>query len=398
MLRCYGLARIGGYVGIVTQRGWLTQKNYAKLREQFVKAADLRAVADLGPGAFEEVGGENVSVALSILRRTVRPESDTLWVGDYTDYASTDEKAHELRRSSNRFPVSLSVIARLEKKQIFPGLPERLVALIADSPRLRRQAEAEAGLWTGDDARFTRWFWEASPGTGWKPLGKGGAFRRWYGLLQHVVRWEYGGASIKQLVCEKFPYIKGNYEWVVKNEGSYFLPGAAYSFSASASLGVRVWQPGCIFSGLAPYIAISPSAGPIMAGILSSRLYTLFLRSLADKLRLRADYVNDLPEVPDSLLRNTELAEYALWCISSSQARARIDPVESDFHPLVLPKTHQEYFSYVYPYDVIRLLIQERFENAVGIAFNLGSHERQVLDRKNGLFISFGTWVRWSTR
>jgi len=121
MLRCYGLARIGGYVGIVTQRGWLTQKNYAKLREQFVKAADLRAVADLGPGAFEEVGGENVSVALSILRRTVRPESDTLWVGDYTDYASTDEKAHELRRSSNRFPVSLSVIARLEKKQIFPG-------------------------------------------------------------------------------------------------------------------------------------------------------------------------------------------------------------------------------------------------------------------------------------
>jgi len=184
----------------------------------------------------------------------------------------------------------------------------------------------------------------------------------------------------------------------VKNEGSYFLPGAAYSFSASASLGVRVWQPGCIFSGLAPYIAISPSAGPIMAGILSSRLYTLFLRSLADKLRLRADYVNDLPEVPDSLLRNTELAEYALWCISSSQARARIDPVESDFHPLVLPKTHQEYFSYVYPYDVIRLLIQERFENAVGIAFNLGSHERQVLDRKNGLFISFGTWVRWSTR
>jgi len=57
---------------------------------------------------------------------------------------------------------------KLKLKQIICDLPDLLIEALHNDNTLREKAEAEAGLWTGDDARYVRWFWEIEKiGNGW---------------------------------------------------------------------------------------------------------------------------------------------------------------------------------------------------------------------------------------
>jgi len=376
ILRCVSLLSANGRVGMVTQRGWLTQKHFTAMRRELVETDTIRIVANLGPKAFAEVTGENVTVALFLLGSPAPSEQEKILATDLTALQSSEEKARALVRH-HWDVLPLMAISKLEKCQILVGLPVRFVELLAQDDKLRQQMEAEAGLWTGDDARFTRWFWEAPPREFWRPLGKGGAYRRWAGLLQHAVRWENDGVPIKDLVCKKFPYLKGKYEWVIKNEASYFHAGVTYSFSAAASLGVRVWPEGAIFSELAPFIKVDAAHAPLAAGVLSSRPYTAMLRAIADKLRFRADYVNELPAIPRSLLSSTLLRTCANYCLRIAQHRVEGDLLERDFSRtrLAFESPHWQELTL----DAARLSAEGLFEIRVRMALGLSAHESEFL-------------------
>ena len=383
ILRCHSLAAANGAVAIVTQKGWLTQKHFAGLREEILEQRSLRIVANLGPGAFEEITGENVTVALSVFQKSTTDVPRQFHAVDCGLHASPAAKARGLMESRHYEPIPFEIIERLENSQILIGLPTRLIELLARDSLLRHQAEAEAGLWTGDDARFTRWHWEAPQRKYWRLLGKGGAYRRWWGLLRHSVRWENDGLPIKDLICRKFPYLKGNYEWVVKNEDSYFRPGAAYSFSAGASLGVRVWPAEAIFSELAPFIKARPEQSGVLAGVLSTRPYTLMLRAIADKMRLRADYVNELPAVPEQLIQSEVLKQGAALCVQVARNRAAHDLLEWDFDAdAFLSDSRYDHDDRIA--DAMRLTVECEFENQVMEAFHIPLRAREVINETMG--------------
>jgi hypothetical protein len=377
LLCCLSLKSPSGMVGMVTQRGWLTQKHFTALRRGRVEANDIRIIANLGPRAFAGVSGENVTVALSVLGSPSHSDADGFWVKDVAAHQDSDHKARALTQSGWRL-LPLAAISKLDNCQILVGLPIRLIELLAQEDKLRSQVEVEAGLWTGDDARFTRWVWEAPQRSYWKPLGKGGAYRRWAGLLQHAVRWENDGAPIKDLVCNKFPYLKGKYEWVIKNEASYFRAGAAYSFSASASLGVRTWPAGGIFSELAPFIKVDAADAAVVAGVLSTYPYTAMLRAIADKLRFRADYVNELPAIPNALWSSALLREAAQLCVRVVRRRIEGDPTERDFSPERLSVVGAPRLPEV-ALDAVRLAIQGVFETRVRTELGLSAEDEEFL-------------------
>lgn len=379
LLNCLSVINNNGFLGIVTQRGWLTQKHYTKLRDYILNKYQIDVIINLGPRAFDEIKGENVSVALSVYQNTSFQRK--LMIGDYIGYKTKEQKKYALQHKENLLEINKDALLRLDNYQILSGVPARLIDLLGKSKKLREQAEVEAGLWTGDDTRFTRWFWEAPNIAFWMPLGKGGAYRRWWGLLQHKVRWQNNGAVIKDLVCKKFPYLKGKYEWVVKNEHSYFQAGTAYSFSAGASLGVRVWPSGAIFSELAPFIVTPKGYEAIFAGLLSTRVYTLLLRAIADKLRFRADYVNELPAIPDELLRSKVLLDCANYCLTVAKKRSNSDILEMDFNPNSL--IHYNFLAST-ALESIRLSIENIFEKKIMKSFNLGKNDVDFITKIMG--------------
>ncbi len=62
-------------------------------------------------------------------------------------------------------------------------------------------------------------------GLRWFPIDKGGDFRRWYGNNFAIVNWKNNGKEIRENIVRKYPYLKGNPDFVAKNPGKYFQPG-----------------------------------------------------------------------------------------------------------------------------------------------------------------------------
>jgi hypothetical protein len=145
--------------------------------------------------------------------------------------------------------------------QKFPPL-DRDVARMPDKPKI---ADVKVGLQTSDDLRFTRFWWEVPvekigtsneetfEGKRWVPFAKGG--KPFYHDIQLVVNWENGGEEIKRYIVERYPYLQGKWEWVVKNESFYFRAGLAWAdeMTWSKAMGFEplnaYWMPnGVIFA------------------------------------------------------------------------------------------------------------------------------------------------------
>src|SRR5262249_17934193 len=73
ILRALEFARPDGFVGMVTQHSWMFLRSFAKLRGRILRATSITGIAHLGAHAFEEIGGEVVSVALFTLRVRTAP-------------------------------------------------------------------------------------------------------------------------------------------------------------------------------------------------------------------------------------------------------------------------------------------------------------------------------------
>src|SRR5690606_18391564 len=134
------------------------------------------------------------------------------------------------------------------------------------------------GLATADDFRFVRAWWEVAPerigyspedtltGRGWGHFAKGGSYSPYYADVHLVVNWWGKGAEIKAYVVQRYPYINGKHEWVVKNEDFYFRPGLTWPLRARA-FSPQPLPAGCIFS-VRGYALIAPtSALPALLGI-----------------------------------------------------------------------------------------------------------------------------------
>ena len=124
--------------------------------------------------------------------------------------------------------------------QKYPPL-DRDVAGQKEAPKI---ADVKQGLATADDSRFTRFWWEVDTGNiatsreethhkKWVPFAKGG--KPFYQDIQLVVNWLNNGEEIKRYITQRYPYLDGKWEWVVKNEDFYFCEGLAWALIAKSS-------------------------------------------------------------------------------------------------------------------------------------------------------------------
>lgn len=179
--------------------------------------------------------------------------------------------------------------------QKYPPL-DRDVARQPDKPKI---ADVKQGLATADDLRFTRYWWEVPveqigtsreetyQGKKWVPFAKGG--KPFFHDIQLVVNWEKNGEEIKAYIVERYPYLQGKWEWVVKNESFYFREGlvgeAGHEFSAAVRegrLGVAFFPAGAIFSTKASGFFLSDGSLLAFLGFLRSRLPQMLVNLLRE--------------------------------------------------------------------------------------------------------------------
>lgn len=201
---------------------------------------------------------------------------------------------------------------------------------------------AKQGLATSDDFRFVRTSWETSD-IDWKPFAKGGEYSPYHSDIHLKVNWQAEGKEMKALVCQKYPYLKGAWGFVVKNSNYYFKPGLTWPLRTTSGFGPRIMPAGCAFGHKGPAIFVEADSETdllVLQGILSSTAYkyVLSLQLAAADAAARSYEVGliqktPIPELADDSKKIIKEVVFEAWNLTYSY-----DFVDETANAFILPE------------------------------------------------------------
>jgi hypothetical protein len=243
-----------GLIGALTSRTFLTLGQFEPTRKLLLSSDScLNLVADLGPGVLDEAAVDTSASTVSCN-------------GHQTDAILFFRLDNDLpNRATNLASASLSVSSRstklascgfLRDPKLFLRLPgyrmmywasSTIIKLFDSASSLEGDlADVRAGLYSGDDFRFTTLWWE-TPCTRerrrrWFTFAKGGEYERYYADLPFLINWQDDGREVKAYALEK----AGSVSKFVYNEAYYCHPGITFPNSSAIGFSARVLPSGSI--------------------------------------------------------------------------------------------------------------------------------------------------------
>jgi len=309
----------GGSIGFITQGSFLHLANSRSLREKLLKEYSLNQVVELGSGVFPMLPGEKAFTALIVIDKA-RPGPTTKV--DFLSLVHENDKEKHLKhwpamekdnvRLQSDFLQDSDMAINFRRPQAVSNLRNTMTKL-ADVATLKQ------GLATTDNGRFLRYIWEVQASDvplRYAPYVRGEGGERWWSPINTLVLWEDNGKAIKDAVNLAYPYLKGNFAWVVKNEDYYFRAGLTFSFISKNRLSVRILDKGAIFDvGSSAIFVENESHSLALLAYLNSSLATAMAHDLNPTINFQ---VGDLKKLIIPKFSSNELSllhELAAKCI-----------------------------------------------------------------------------------
>ncbi|MCS7166360.1 MAG: hypothetical protein RMI91_00275 [Gemmatales bacterium] len=139
---------------------------------------------------------------------------------------------------------------------------------------------------------------------------KGGRFRRWYGNQEYVVNWENDGAEIKAYVCERYSYLDGKWEWVVRNTEHYFRRGITCPKVSSSRFSARLMPEGFIFADATA--GLFADNVPQILGVMNSSMFYHLITLVNPTVNTQVGDLSRLPIPQQSSEKLERLVEQAI--------------------------------------------------------------------------------------
>jgi len=339
------LAKDEGYIGAITGRTFMFLRSYQWVREFLFKVKSApQVILDLGFGVLD--------VALARWAAFTVKKSDksvtTLFVRLAKFVNEQEKKAawEKILKAINEgekhplvYEISLNELSKIPGSPYAYWLTENLRSLFYKYPPLDKDvtkqwsqqkiADVKQGLITGDDVRFTRFWWEIPPtdigisseetkiGKKWVPFTIGTWLDEFYSDISIVVNWNNEGQEIKNY---KSP--DGKLLSRPQNESFYFKEGLMWMSSPQAGsimrgsirrLNVRYLPKSAIFS--AAMCGIFPKNYPLwsLLSILNSELLWFLVR-IRGEAKFQVSYLASLPihPLPSDILGRLSYEAYSL--------------------------------------------------------------------------------------
>jgi len=289
-----------GNVAMITMQSWMFLSSFERLRESLIKESTITSMAHLGARAFDSIGGEVVSTTAFVIENQHLQGQKGSFVR-LVDGGSEEEKVTALKEAIKNPACGWFYRVSADDFQKIPGSPiaywvsQKIFNIFQYSLPLKTFSKGSTGLQTSNSDKFLRFWQEVDKSlihTKWIPFAKGGGYRKWYGNVDHLVNWDNNGKDIKNYVVEKYPYLKGNYGLVVKNENTYFLKGILTSRVTTGKLGFRIKSSNEIYSDACT--AIFPNDLAIFLSLLSSKLLRI-IEKLNPTINFQAGDIEKFP-------------------------------------------------------------------------------------------------------
>ncbi|TKF26090.1 BREX-1 system adenine-specific DNA-methyltransferase PglX [Vibrio kanaloae] len=290
-----------GYNSMVTMQSWMFLSSFEKMREDLLAKSTIETMVHMGNGVMKIAFGTNAA----IFRNSHIKE----YLGSFS-YCENDDIASN--GSPKEFPVKNDRLknAASDNFKKIPGSPIAYWLKTATREAFIKGESFESiatprqGLGTGNNARFTRYWWEINnsrlirhctsrsesvdSGGKWFPYTKGGGFKKWFGNEIDVVNWENNGEEIRQA-------LKGMNPNIPRSEEHYFKEGITWGLITSANFSARFCKAGAIFDvGGSKAMPSNENIWAIL-GFLNSKLSGVFLKTLNPTLNFQ---VGDLKKLP----------------------------------------------------------------------------------------------------
>ncbi len=296
--RLLGIIRADGLVGIVTPFTWLYISSFKKLRHLVLTRSHVQSFVKPSYTAFYE--SAIVPLMALVLREGSKPE----YKGKFFDlgYLGTGAQQPSLFKEKitedDFVKRSASQFLSFEGNEMAYNLPTGLVESIESRTKLGAICEISEGLKTGENGRFIRFWQEVSASkTGrfgqdrtWVPHAKGGDFRRWFGNLSWVVKWDRDGSEMRSTGRAGF-----------QGQPNYGKEGGVWSKISTSYFSVRYQPIGCIFDSACPgFFPTERLTAFQSVAVLCSKVGQTFIKSLNPTMNFQVGNIAGMP-LPDDL-------------------------------------------------------------------------------------------------
>lgn len=200
------LAKDSAYVAMITMQSWMFLSTFENLRSNILSNSSIVSMAHLGARAFDSIGGEVVSTTAFICKNI----ADREYKGTYlrlVDGEDEQEKSNQLKELKGR-----PYLASSDDFDTIPGRPiaywisEKVRNTFAQGTPFGDVGFPKVGMQTSNNDKYLRLWPEVSfhefkdeeMPPKWIKYLKGGAFRRWYGNLDYLLRYNKNPQFIKQ--------------------------------------------------------------------------------------------------------------------------------------------------------------------------------------------------------
>jgi hypothetical protein len=343
--RCLELPCSCGYVAMVAMHSWMFLSRFEKLRSAILLKNTVVTLAHLGARAFDSIGGEVVATAAFTLKKSASPA----FHGTYfrlVEGPDSASKERALLARSNLFRASTKELCEIPGTPLSYWLSPKFRAHFVDSDTLATKVETAVGLFTCNNERFLRNWFEVSAakigfgiqnrtearasGKRFFPIQKGGGYRRWYGLNYLVVQFDDDGQEIRDYRKE------AGQSWSLPGEDFYFRAGVTWSGLTTDANSFRWSDKGCIFESNKGQMLFSETPLRFL-GYLNSVVCAQYIACINPTLSVQSNEIKRLPFVASPEMVRVETVVEELVAIG----RADWDVFETswDFRiqPLLLP-------------------------------------------------------------
>jgi len=323
--------REGGVLALVTMRGWMFLGQFTDLRQEILRQDDLRALADLGTGAFSSRSMDDViSTALVTIRRA--PSDEHACAVQAAPLADLRRDAGKPLRRTTALLCQESVYEFDPKSfEVIAGQPivyfwtQEFLDQYAKAPKLGQVSPARATQGLYSNTRFTRWWHEvdrsrvssaptrASP---WTPFANGSNGASWFEPLRLVALWGDGGTEAKSHVSVKVRadlFRFANEQFFFRDDGVAFsMIGARFGARHVGFRGTFGDKGRCVF----------PESVAQCVCLMNSTKARFMMESINPSISFQAGDVNRLAviQIPDAE------AVFATVCEAASLHEASREP------------------------------------------------------------------------
>lgn len=304
--RCLQMLRQDGYMGVVCPFNWMFTKQYAGLRRLVLDGYDITNLAMLPADDYKD--------AVVYLSCFVLSGRLTGCEGCYIKPAKNEDTAEALRKGGKSFLVNQKRFLHTPYNSLIFWTSERFIQNFRKGA-LCDVLDIRQGLATGDNKRFLRKIGEVdvsdvafdavsiadfdSKGKLYAPYNKGGKYRKWYGNIDYVIRFDKEARAALAKSGNRMPskdyYFRPCITWTLVSSKGHF--GARLSANSVFDVGGS-----CGFPKKAEDIYV-------ILGYLCSAVVTAYLNAQNPTINCQVGDIKNLPYIEPSPAQRARIEE-----------------------------------------------------------------------------------------